>query len=181
MPTTANGLRYPSSGDASTLWTYFQNLAADVEAKFTPKFSIGRFYAYRNTNQSIASNLTVPTTIVLDTAPTPVGLTLNATTGVITVAAGYGGEYTVAAKVDISEVGSSRVFVTVFVNGFERIRGVDNINRGALSGDIVGSIVAGSISLVAGDQITLRALHTGSAATVAPGQFITWIQLQRVG
>lgn len=180
MPTTAKGYRYPASSAAPNVPVDIQNLAQDVNDKAMPVFPDAKIHAYRNTGQAIPSDLTVPATIILNaTSGTPSSFTINTSTGVITVGASAGGEYTMSGAVSIAEVGPSRVFATVYVNGAERLRGLDIINRGAQNGDIVGSVVSGPLTLAGGDQVTLRALHTGSAATVAAGLVATWIQMRR--
>lgn len=60
MANTASGYRYPVSGDAPTLWTYYQNLATDVEQR--AKSSVTS--AANRTGQSgmVAGQLTADTT-----------------------------------------------------------------------------------------------------------------------
>lgn len=184
MPLTSNKVFYPAASAQPNVPADMQTMAQSVDDNFLPRFTPGRIHAYKTNDQDAGSNATVPFTLLLNgTVGAAQNISLNTSTGVMTIGAGAGGEYNCFGAANIKVGGAARVFATVYVNGAEVLRGQDNINRGALANDVVGSILSGQITLAAGDQVTLRYLHTGPTGTgiVAPnGTFVNWLQLRRI-
>jgi hypothetical protein len=119
MPTTANGLVYPGSGEHNRLWEHFQNLAESADTLYAglPNVAFRHAHLTRSTTQSIANNATDYISWTVETQDTHGFIAVPGTT--VTIPAGSGGVYSLSAFARFSHHATGFCVLFLEINGVQ--------------------------------------------------------------